>query len=124
MVPYLALIVGFDHVGIPIKMKLSSKAKELFYDETLIINPFLKQQQGYQQSIENKVSRSSDKVIKTNGNDLNVTNNESTQESTNTDMKRQSGVRVNPIDSIAPHILYQIGSIVYVFPILGVDIMK
>ena len=68
-VPYLALVVGYDHAGIPVKGTISQEAKELFQSESI-----------------NAIT--------------------------------------GTIDVALPHILYQIGSVVYVFPMIGEDIAK
>ena len=65
-VPYLALLVGYDLPGIPIKRPLSQKCKDLFKEHC--------------------------------SNDI-----------------------AKGMDVIMPHILYQIGPIVYTFPVLGQD---
>lgn len=75
IVPYLAMIVGYDHVGIPLKMRASTPAKDLFKRETNLMNPLLRDYPSI-------------------------------------------------LDGILPHILYQIGSIVYIYPVLGVDISR
>ena len=66
-VPYIALLVGYCHAGIPIKMKLQSEARELFLAESI-----------------NTVVAST--------------------------------------DVISPHILYQIGQLVHVFPVMGTEL--
>jgi hypothetical protein len=75
IVPFIALFVGYEHAGLPIKMKLSDAAKEYFRQEVDLSNPLFEQ---YPTSL----------------------------------------------DVFSPHILYQIGSIMYVFPILGVEFGK
>ena len=66
VVPYLTLLVGYVHAGVPVKIKLKSSAKELFQNESInAIAPAL--------------------------------------------------------NAIAPHMLFQMGTLVHVFPVLGAD---
>ena len=69
-VPYLALVVGFQLGGIPVKMKVTPQARELFEREQI------------------------------NGDAL-------------------AGI---PLDVVVPHIIYQIGPLVYTYPVFARDI--
>lgn len=68
-VPYLALLVGYCHAGVPVKLRLSSLAKEVVVEQ----------------------------------------------------LGREGGVNVDLLGAVCPHIVYHIGLIVYVFPILGTN---
>lgn len=65
IVPYIALLVGYSHAGVPIKMALPSGAKELFQKES------------------------------------------------------QDSLVASALDAVSPHILYQIGPLLHVLPVMG-----
>ena len=66
-IPYIALLVGYQHAGVPLKVRLKKSAKELFQNES--INPI-----------------------------------------------------AAALDVVSPHVLYQIGSLIHVFPVIGSEI--
>ena len=65
IVPYIALLVGYSHAGVPIKMAVPSGAKEMFQKES------------------------------------------------------QDSLAASALDAVSPHILYQVGTLLHVLPVMG-----